>query len=94
MEKTLHIVIKRKYFDQIVSGTKTQEFRLVKPYWVNKLVDKDYTHIIFQAGYRSDAPRYRCAYNGYDIINLRHEFFGDAEVTVFALNLGHGRRIN
>ncbi len=29
--KTLNLIIKQVYFDQIINGTKTQEFREVKP---------------------------------------------------------------
>ena len=83
----LHIIIKRKYFDQIVSGEKKFEYRVVKPYWVKKLVGRDYDKIIFKAGYRTGAPRYECDYKGYLIENIKHEFFGNEEITVFSLPL-------
>lgn len=86
--KKLHIIIKRKYFDEILSGKKTKEYRIVKPYWVNKIVGKNYSHIIFQAGYSATAPRMEAEYLGYKIENLRHEFFGNESVVVFALSLG------
>jgi hypothetical protein len=83
----LHIIIKRKYFDQIVSGEKKKEYRIVKPYWVNKLVDRSYDSIIFQAGYRKDSPRHIVPYTGYIIENITHEFFGNEEISVFAILL-------
>lgn len=86
--KKLTIVIKRKYFNEILAGTKKEEYRLVKPYWVERLVDKNYTHLIFQSGYSKKAPRLQAEYLGYEVRNIRHDFFGDDEVPVFALRLG------
>jgi hypothetical protein len=41
--KVLKLIIKRKYFDQIVAGTKKQEFRDIKPSTEKKYIqiDKD-----------------------------------------------------
>lgn len=86
--KTLHIIIKRKYFDQILSGKKTKEYRLVKEYWVKKIVGKNYNTITFQAGYSKNSPKMIVEYLGFDIVNLKHEFFGNDTVVVFSLNLG------
>lgn len=36
--KTLNLIIKQTYFDQILAGTKTQEFREIKPTTSKKLV--------------------------------------------------------
>lgn len=33
----LHLTLKKKWFDMIASGEKTEEYREVKPYWVNRL---------------------------------------------------------
>lgn len=87
--KKLHIVIKGKYFIQIQDGTKKEEYRVVKPYWVNKLVNKNYTHIVFQAGYSPVSPKIEVEYLGYEIRNITHEFFGDEEITVFVIKLGN-----
>lgn len=86
--KKLHIIIKRKYFDQILTGEKTEEYRLIKDYWVKKLVNKSYTHIIFQAGYLKSSPKIEIEFLGYSIKILKHEFFGDDTVCVFAIKLG------
>lgn len=84
----LFMTIKRQYFDEIKAGTKTEEYRLVKPHWVNKLVGKEYTHIIFQNGYSRNAPRIEAEYLGYEVKNIKHEFFGNEDVSVFALKTG------
>lgn len=82
------MTIKKQYFDEIKAGTKTEGYRLVKPHWVNKLVGKEYTHIIFQNGYSRNAPRIEAEYLGYEVKNIKHVFFGNEDVSVFALKLG------
>jgi len=84
----LFMTIKKQYVIEILNGTKTEEYRLVKPHWVSKLVDKEYSHIIFQNGYSRNAPRLEAEYLGYEVRNIRHEFFGNEYVSVFALKLG------
>lgn len=37
IENTLHLNLKRKWFDMILSGEKTEEYRDVKPYWNKRL---------------------------------------------------------
>ena len=37
--KTLHLTLKKKWFDMIASGEKTEEYREVKPYWIQRLCD-------------------------------------------------------
>ncbi len=38
--KTLHLTLKKKWFDMILSGEKTEEYRETKPYWVARLIVK------------------------------------------------------
>jgi len=82
------MTIKRQYFNEILAETKKEEYRLVKPHWVNKLVGKEYSHIVFQNGYNHNSPRLEAQYLGYEIKNIKHEFFGNEDVSVFALKLG------
>ena len=37
--KTLHLVLKRKWFEMIASGKKTEEYREIKPYWIKRLLN-------------------------------------------------------
>lgn len=48
--KVLHLVLKRKWYDMIVSGEKIEEYREIKPYWSNRLF-KGFTHVCFHLGY-------------------------------------------
>lgn len=84
----LYITIKKQYFDEILIGKKKEEFRLVKPYWLNKIVGKKYSHIIFQNGYRKNSRRLEAEYLGYEIRKIRHKYFGNKKVFVFVLKLG------
>jgi hypothetical protein len=33
----LHLTLKKKWFDMILSGEKKEEYREIKPYWINRL---------------------------------------------------------
>lgn len=37
MEKILHLTLKKKWFDMILSGEKKEEYREFKGYWINRL---------------------------------------------------------
>ena len=86
----LQLTIKKEYFDQIVSGEKTEEFRIIKPYWVKRLVNRNYDRVIIRNGYASNAPTISLEYLGYELKNITHPFFGDEQVSVFAIKLGKG----
>lgn len=44
--KTLHLVLKHKWYDKIASGEKTSEYRACSPYWNHRFTgDKDSTRI-------------------------------------------------
>lgn len=79
---TLH----RKWFDQIASGIKTEEYREFKEYWYNKLVDRNYDVIVFRNGYAKDSPVMQIDYNGVYLKTITW----DSGITeeVFALKLG------
>lgn len=38
MNNTIHLPIKREWFDMILSGEKKEEYREFKPYWVKRLL--------------------------------------------------------
>lgn len=37
--KKLHLVLKGKWYDMINSGIKTEEYRDIRPYWINRLCE-------------------------------------------------------
>lgn len=89
-KNVLTLTVSKQWFDMIVTGEKTEEYREIKPYWVARLfqnnsnivdvrnlasalagrtdllkkyidaqriVFKQYTHVLFINGYRKDSPR-------------------------------------
>ena len=44
---TLDLVLKRKWYDMIASGEKTEEYREIKPYWVKRLTLLRYDNLLF-----------------------------------------------
>ena len=65
--KILHLNLYRKYFDAIVNGTKTTEYRDKTDYWKKRIEGREYDIIKFRNGYAKDAPTMLVEYNGYDI---------------------------
>ena len=68
--KTLVIVIKGEYFDQIARGEKTTEYRAVTPFWTSRLYDKEgkkrqYDRIEFINGYNTNSRRMITGYEGF-----------------------------
>lgn len=53
--KILHLTIKKKWFDMILSGKKLEEYRELKPYW-DKRIHSELTHVMFRNGYKPDSP--------------------------------------
>ena len=64
MKRILHLNLYRKYFDQILKGEKTTEYREVTPYWSKRLEGRHYDVIKFRNGYRKDAPEMVVEYKG------------------------------
>ena len=67
MTKILHLNLYRKYFDAIVDGTKTIEYRKKTDYWKKRIEDRKYDYIQFRNGYAKVAPTMLVEYNGYEV---------------------------
>lgn len=50
MEETLHLPLKKEWYDLIERGIKTEEYREIKPYWTKRLM-KRYCQVKFTYGY-------------------------------------------
>lgn len=85
--KDLFLIVTKKYFDEIKSGSKKEEYRLITSYWIKKIINKNYENIIFQLGYNKK-NRVIVKYLGFELKNIKHDFFGNDEISVFALKLG------
>jgi len=68
-QKTLHLTLHKKWFDQILAGTKKIEYREIKPYWTKRLFNKDGTpkkfdEIFFRNGYNKDCRKMKVKFLG------------------------------
>jgi len=96
--KTLHLTLKKKWFDMILSGEKKEEYREQKDYWFKRLTDffegnsldygfKKYDKIVFRHGYKKDAPEMTV-----ECLGITEgegiEMWGGSNETVFKIRLG------
>lgn len=91
--KTLFLPVKREYFEQIKSGEKTQEFRLVNDYWRKRLegLKEPYGKLIIALGYTGDPEkRLEFTYRGWTKKTITHKHFGQEPVEVYAIHLTEG----
>lgn len=89
---TLHLPMRAIYFDQIVSGEKLEEYRLVTPYWERRLSWRDYDRIVLTRGYPKGGgveglTRLTLPWRGYQIKTTTHPHFGLEPVEVFAIDV-------
>ena len=88
--KILHLNLKTEYFDQIKSGHKKLEFRLVTDFWRKRLENKEYDRILIKKGYPKKDDKdsiIEFNWNGYIKQSITHPHFGDDEVEVYAIRL-------
>ena len=71
----------REYFDAIVAGTKTREYRDNTAYWRWRLEGRSYDEVHFRNGYATKAPFMRVEFKG-----VRKE--GRGRGSQFVLRLG------
>jgi hypothetical protein len=71
MKKVLHLNLYRKYFDQILKGEKTTEYREVTPYWSKRLEGRHYDVIQFRNGYAKVAPMMIVEFKGMGIVTFQ-----------------------
>ena len=57
--KNLTLHLKKEYFDQIAAGTKTEEYRLVTPYWAKRLEFRAYDNVVLLFGYPKNGDKSR-----------------------------------
>ena len=90
-QRTLHLPLKRCYFEQIRDGSKVEEYRLCTPFWRKRLEGKAYDRIVLTLGYppaTDAARRLILPWRGYSIKTITHQHFGPAPVRVFAIDVG------
>ena len=66
MSKTLHLNLKRKWFDMIKSGEKVEEYREIKKHWITILIGNDpldggfyyFDTVTFSNGFAKDRDQF------------------------------------
>lgn len=89
-KRTLHLVLKREYFEAIRDGRKLEEYRLYEAYWRKRIEGREYDQIVLTLGYaaRDDAQRrMMLPWRGYTVKTITHEHFGPEPVEVFAISV-------
>ena len=92
MSTDLILPLKAVYFDQIRSGTKQLEYRLLNSHWGKRLVGRSYRHVVLLRGYpkgggAEGVTRLTRAWRGFTVTTLRHEHFGSDPVAVYAIDV-------
>lgn len=91
--RVLTLNVKTEYFDAIRDGVKTEEYRLVKPYWQKRL-EKPFNEVHILCGYpRKDdvSKRLVFPYRGWTKKEVTHKHFGSEPVQVFAIQLANNQ---
>jgi hypothetical protein len=87
---TLRLAVKREYFEQIKSGDKMEEYRIINKYWINRIAEKSFDVLTITLGYPKSGDKEKelhFKYNGYKIKEINHKHFGNKPVLVFAIDL-------
>nr|WP_274618648.1 ASCH domain-containing protein [Escherichia coli] len=86
----LQLAVKGEYFDAMIRGEKTEEYRLCNDYWNKRIMFREYDRLMITKGYpkRDDSSRrIDVPYGGYEIKTITHPHFGDKPVKVFAIKV-------
>jgi len=87
---TLHLPLKGVYFDEIKSGAKIDEYRLITPFWARRLEGRTYDQIKLTKGYppKSDSSRRMTRpWCGFRKMIITHPHFGPDPVEVYAIRV-------
>jgi len=84
----LHLTLKKKWFDLIKSGEKTEEYREIKDYWTTRLKGKEFDIVRFRNGYQKNAPQMEFAIKDIWIGYGRVTWGAPRNHKVYIINLG------
>ena len=60
MVRKLTVAVRRRWFDEIKAGTKTEEYRLITPYWTKRLgAPRSYDFVEITLGYPKKGDKSR-----------------------------------
>lgn len=70
--KVLHLTLKKKWFDMILSDEKKEEYREIKEYWLKRFCDKEYYK--HEVGFGLES----CIDKFYDVVKFRNGYSKNA----------------
>ena len=88
--KELKLVLKKKWYDMIVSGIKKEEYREIKPYWTKRLTELPMGFLTFSYRNRLQEVPYKL----YDIVTFYLGYAKDRPSMSFrcvAIEIGKGK---
>lgn len=95
--RILHLTLKKKWFDMILSGVKKEEYREVKAYWSVRFINessflpqfKKYDIIRFTNGYSPNSPSFDIECKGITIGLGKKEWGAPVPEQTFIISLGN-----
>ena len=87
--KTLHLNLKRKWFDMILSGEKKEEYRDIKPYWTKRFNNFCFETITFSNGYSKNRDQFEIEVFGLSIKTGLKKWGAEKDKLYFVLILGN-----
>lgn len=88
--RVLTLALRRKWFDQVRAGIKTEEYRLDNEYWRRRLIGRQFDLLVLTLGYPSrddHSRRIVLPWRGYTMRTITSEEWAGAPHRVFALAL-------
>lgn len=101
--KVLHLTLKKKWFDMIASGEKTEEYRDISEFWIKRLTNhfkafphgihhvdwKDYDEVLFaNGGHFGNVPKQQFVIDDLEIREGKPEWGAEPGKKYFVIKLG------
>ena len=84
--KTLKLVLVKKWFDMIKSGKKKEEYREIKPYWVTRICEKQPLSVIDGGDIRSTHDNISYVIKRFDFVKFKNGYRKDAPTVTFKID--------
>ena len=87
---SIYFAVKEEFFNAILKGSKTEEYRLVNEYWRKRIEGRSFSEVVITLGYPpgwATERILRFPWRGYKIKTITHPHFGPDPVEVFAIKL-------
>lgn len=88
---TLKLVLKKKWFDMIASGEKTEEYREITRYWKKRMYNcklRHYDKVTFYLGYAKDRPSMTFALDNIMIDRGKYNWGAEPGKLYYVIKLG------